>query len=128
MEADKLERAVALLRERLPGLMAVYHFGSTADGTAWPSSDVDLAVMGEGLVDGPALWNLRPELERVFGRDVDLLDLRRVSSVMQNQVLLGRRLWCRDPAAVDWQETAMLGMYRDLRELRVPILAELLKP
>ena len=37
---------VALLRQRVPGLMAVYAFGSQVQGTAGPHSDLDRLVVG----------------------------------------------------------------------------------
>lgn len=39
---------VALLLQRVPGLMAVYAFGSQVQGTAGLHSDLDLAVLVAG--------------------------------------------------------------------------------
>jgi predicted nucleotidyltransferase len=41
----KIEAIVGLLQQRLPDLLAVYAFGSRAQGAAGPDSDLDLAVL-----------------------------------------------------------------------------------
>ena len=43
--SEVIERAVRMLQGRLPGLLAVYGFGSQVQGTAGPDSDLDLAVL-----------------------------------------------------------------------------------
>jgi uncharacterized protein len=46
------------LQNQLPGLLAVYLFGSHAQGIAGPDSDVDLAVLLSGQADPVLLWQL----------------------------------------------------------------------
>ena len=55
---DVIERTVRTLQARLPGLLAVYGFGSRVQGTAGPDSDLDMAVLVE--------VHDRPELERAL--------------------------------------------------------------
>ena len=51
MPTPDLTPAVATLKARVPGLMAVYAFGSRIQGTAGPDSDLDLAVLvGDMLI------------------------------------------------------------------------------
>ena len=91
---------VALLRQRVPGLMAVYAFGSQVQGTAGPHSDLDLAVLVAGYAEPLQLWDLAAELADLTRCDVDLLDLRAANTVMQHQILTrGHRLWGIDPDA-----------------------------
>lgn len=85
---------VALLRRALPHALAIYAFGSRVQGGADARSDLDLAVLVAGYVDPLKLWDLAGELAELVACPVDLLDLRRASTVMQYQVLrTGRRLW-----------------------------------
>ena len=52
-------------------------FGSRAQGTAQPESDVDLLVtFEEGRTPGLAFVALCEELEALFGREVDVLTRR----------------------------------------------------
>ncbi len=91
---------VSTLRQRLPGLMAVYAFGSRATGQASPASDLDLAVLAEGYADPLTLFDLAGTLADTAQCPVDLLDLRAASTVMQHQVLTqGQRWWAQDVRA-----------------------------
>ena len=88
------------LRAAFPNALGIYAFGSQVQGTAGPHSDWDLAVLVAGYADPLALWDAGHALSRVLHRDVDLLDLRAASSVMQHQILTtGQRLWGKDPEA-----------------------------
>lgn len=49
---------LALLRARVPDLLAVYAFGSRVEGTAGVDSDLDLAVLVAGYADPVRLWEL----------------------------------------------------------------------
>lgn len=94
------QETVALLRQRLPKLLAVYLFGSHAQGAANRDSDIDIAVLVEGKLDPMQVWELAQTLAARAGCDVDLLDLRGTSTVMQYQVITtGVRLWSRDAQA-----------------------------
>jgi predicted nucleotidyltransferase len=88
------------LQNHLPDLLAVYLFGSHAQGTAGPDSDVDLAVLLPGEGDPVSLWQLSGELADIAGTPVDLIDLRATTTVMQYQIVTrGRRLWAKDVQA-----------------------------
>lgn len=90
MTTDEL---LGKLREGLaavPGVVAVYLFGSVARGQARPSSDVDLGVLYEvtppATLDGLGL-DLATELEAALGRRVDLVVLNRASADLIHRVL-----------------------------------------
>ncbi len=116
-----LQPIVHLLKERLPGLMAVYAFGSRVVNHGEYSrtdSDLDLAVLVEGYADPLTLFELSGALADVAGCPVDLLDLRAASTVMQHQVLTtGERLWAKDVQAGLF-EAAMLTEKLHLDERR----------
>ena len=99
---------VRLLRERLPGLLAVHAFGSRVHGTARQDSDLDLAVLVAGYADPLQLFDLSGELADLAGCPVDLVDLRAASTVLQHQVLMhGQRWWARDPEAGLFEAAAL---------------------
>ncbi|AKJ97032.1 MULTISPECIES: type VII toxin-antitoxin system MntA family adenylyltransferase antitoxin [Pseudomonas] len=88
------------LQHHLPDLLAVYLFGSHAQGTAGPDSDVDMAVLLAGQADPVLLWQLSGDLADIAGSPVDLIDLRGATTVMQYQIVTrGRRLWAKDVQA-----------------------------
>ncbi|MBD3897954.1 nucleotidyltransferase domain-containing protein [Halomonas sp. ML-15] len=114
-----------LLRQALPSLQAVYLFGSQASGQAQQDSDIDLAILLPSPADAEALWHLGDELAGMLGRDVDLVDLRNASTVMQHQVINhGTRLWQRDQAADEFEVTS-LSQYWDLQIMRSGILSDI---
>ena len=103
---------LSLLEHRLPTLMAAYAFGSSiadAGQHANAQSDLDLAVLVEGYADPVLLFELAGELADITRCQVDLLDLRAASTVMQSQILTqGQRLWAKDVRAGLF-EAAMLN-------------------
>lgn len=124
---EVIERVVRTLRGRLPGLLAVYAFGSRVQGTARPDSDLDMAVLVAGYADAVPLWQLGGELADIVGCVVDLLDLRAASTVMQHQVITsGERWWASDAQAALFEsailsektalDTARAGLLADIRE------------
>lgn len=119
---------VNLLQSRLPNLMAVYAFGSRVSGVATESSDWDLAVLVAGYVEPGVLWELSGTLAEMTGTEVDLVDLRAASTVMQYQVLtLGERWWLRADRAtlVGVWEAAMLSEMTELNSARAGLLADI---
>lgn len=114
---------VGLLRSRVDGLLAVYAFGSRIQGTADERSDLDLAVLVQGYADPLTLWDLAGEAADVAGCPVDLLDLRRASTVMQQQVLTkGERWWAVPGDEAGLFECAVLSEKLELDRARAPLL------
>ena len=124
---DVIERTVRTLQARLPGLLAVYGFGSRVQGTEGPDSDLDMAVLVAGYADVTLLWQLAGELADIAGCAVDLLDLRAAATVMQYQVVTpGERWWAQDAQAAMFEsailsektalDTARAGLLADIRE------------
>ena len=120
------EALVGLLRSRLDGLLAVYAFGSRVQGTADDGSDLDLAVLVKGYVDPLVLWELASEAADIAGCPVDLLDLRRASTVMQQQVLTkGERWWAALGNEAGLFECAVLSEKLELDRARAPLLRDI---
>ncbi len=108
---------------------AIYLFGSFGTDNAWPNSDVDIALLlppDEAKRAGPmALGNARVALERLLGKDVDLINLRQVSTVFQKEIIMAeRRIFCANAYAADEFEMLVLSYYQKLDEERADVLAE----
>ena len=111
------------LLDRVPGVQAVYAFGSQADGTAHPESDLDLAVLAASPLDPLVRWDAQEALAAALGTDVDLVDLRSASTVMRAEVLrTGRVVLDRDPTARAFWEVWTMSAYALLNEERQGIL------
>lgn len=120
------ESIVPELQNAIPGLIAVYLFGSTANGNERSDSDVDVAVLGPTLVDEVELWQLAQALATRLGRNVDLVDLSRASTVMRSQIIAtGMVLFDGDAAARRRFEGRAYADYARLNEERHEVLARL---
>ncbi|MDP1652669.1 MAG: nucleotidyltransferase domain-containing protein [Rhodocyclaceae bacterium] len=114
---------VALLRAGLPGLQAVYRYGSAGGIYERPESDVDVAVLADVPLDFSIQCRLAAEIARLVGRDVDLNDLRRLPVTLRVQIVTGgRRLFAANPAATEEYDSRVLSDYAYLNESRKAIL------
>lgn len=117
---EKLLRAI---RQDVPGLVALYLFGSAASVGMRKDSDLDLALLAERAVDPQTLSSVRERVEQAAGRDVHLIDLRRASTVFRHQVVAtGHVLLDRAPAAREFFEATAFSDYTRLNEERKGIL------
>lgn len=123
MIAERMSEALQRIEEVFPDLVAVILFGSQASGEARPDSDVDLALLRPQRSDAKQVFDLAGELAGILGRDVDLIDLQSVSTVLRLQVLKHAQvLLDRDPAARLAFEARCLSEYGRFVEERRPIL------
>lgn len=112
-------------RSALPHLRALILFGSRAAGTNGPDSDLDLAVLLPKPADPVWLWEAGEAIARQLNVDVDLVDLRTASTVMQFQIITtGRRLFA-DGAEADRYDAYIMSAMTSLNEARAPLLADI---
>lgn len=120
------DQIVTLLKSSLDGLLAIYQFGSSGTPYERPDSDIDLAVLAEKPLDPVMLWNLAQEISARLHRDIDVLDLRSVSTVMRAQVIAyGQRLYCTKVLVCDLFEVMAYSSYVRLNESRRDILDDI---
>lgn len=99
-EGVNFDPVVNAIRSAIPEVQALYLFGSVATGQDRSDSDVDLAVLAPRPLDQLSRWRLQESIAAELGRDVDLVDLRAASTVMQVQVLdTGRVLFEADASS-----------------------------
>lgn len=114
-----------LLQQRLPNLMAVYAFGSQVSGDADKNSDLDLAVLVAGYADVIELWDISSDIAELVNCEVDLLDFRAASTVMQYQILTtGERLFAID-SSVGVYEAMVLSQMTALNEARAGVIQDI---
>jgi len=123
---DKLIEAVT---SHYPDVQAIYLFGSWGTEYMREESDVDIALLlphkkakeSKSLQMSP----LQFELEKLFKRNVDLINLRQVSTVLQKEIILAeRRMDCRDENAAAEFEMMTASYYQKLNEERASILID----
>ena len=114
-----------------PDTQAIYLFGSYGTDDEWPASDVDIALLlppAQAKQAGSLMMSqLSVELESLLKRDVDLINLRRVSTVFQKEIIFAeRRIFCADEYAADEFEMLTLSYYQRLNEERAEIIEDAL--
>jgi len=110
-----------------PAVQGIYLFGSYAVGEERPDSDMDVAVLlphelakrEKNLI----LSECRFALENALHREVELLNARQVTTVMQKEIIGGRLIHASDRLAVEEFEMLVLSYYQKLNEERQGILA-----
>jgi uncharacterized protein len=112
-----LDDLLGEIRRAQPGVLGVWLFGSHAKGTARRDSDIDLAILGPATLDAVQVFDLGLALGVIAGRDVDLVDARRLPIVLRKEVVVGGRL----VAALDANQCAVfeadtLAMYVAFRD------------
>jgi predicted nucleotidyltransferase len=113
-----------VVEEIFPEALGVWIYGSFADGSARADSDLDIAVLPDRplKMDWDDLGRFG-DLTLRLGRDVDLVDLRRVPPLLRFEIFSsGVRIAARDPAACDFFETAAISGYQRLNVERRDLL------
>jgi predicted nucleotidyltransferase len=115
IKPEDLQKAVDILDRRF-GLDSLWLFGSEAQGTARPDSDVDLAALFKGRPTPVEVFEVQAELAEILGRDVDLVNLDRVSPILGRQVLRqGRLMMDRNPNRRYAFFSRTISMYEDVK-------------
>ncbi len=122
---------IDIILTHYPQTQAIYLFGSYQTDDEQPTSDVDIAILlppRQAKAAGSlALSALRSELEAYLERDVDLINLRRVSTVLQKEVVAAdRRIYCADAYAAAEFEMLTFSYYQKLNEERSNIIRDAL--
>ncbi len=114
-----------ILRAQVADPVAVYLFGSVAQGDTSATSDLDIAVLAARPLTEAHRLAVEEQLAVAAGRDVDLVDLRRASTVLRAQVVgHGRLLFETDATARELFEDLVYSAYADLNEARRAIIED----
>lgn len=126
---EQIAASVEIIRRDFPSMQAIYLFGSYAQGTPSADSDVDIAVLLPveiARATGDLRWSdTALALSKHLRRDVDLVNLRLVSTVFQNQIIhTGRLIYSGDERARQEFEMLTLSFYMKLNEERAEIMRQ----
>ncbi|MCK5680308.1 nucleotidyltransferase domain-containing protein [bacterium] len=108
--------------------LAIYRFGTWGTVDQRPDSDIDLAVLALSPLDSVACWNLAQQLASMAGRDVDLVDLLKASTVLRMQIVAsGERFFCVSNNEAESFEDTVFSSYVRFNEERHLILEDVKK-
>ena len=122
------EQIIQTILTHYSQVQAVYLFGSYGTENERSSSDVDIALLLPPDIAVAAgsllLGELHLALAELLGKEVDLVNLRQVSTVFQKEIVMtGQQIFCADAYAADEFEMLTLSFYQKLNEERRDILA-----
>jgi predicted nucleotidyltransferase len=109
-----------------PTVQGIYVFGSRAVGQEWSDSDLDVALLLPPELakheKNMILSECRFAMESALHSEVDLLNARQVSTVIQKQIISGRLIHSPAQQAAEEFEMLVLSYYQKLTEERKDIL------
>ncbi|WP_315119180.1 type VII toxin-antitoxin system MntA family adenylyltransferase antitoxin [uncultured Clostridium sp.] len=101
----------------------IYVFGSAAKGILREDSDIDIAFLSEESFSDYEIFMIAQELASNLNRDIDLIDLKKASTVFKAQIVgTGIKIYCTDETKRMYFEMRTLKEYALLNEEREIIL------
>ena len=126
------ETIVKTVLSYYPDVEAIYLFGTYLTPDQQQDSDADIAVLfpheRARLLRNLVMSDCRDALENVLKRTVDLINLRMVNTVFQNEIIQhGRIIYQQNELIVDEFEMQVMSSYQKLNEERAGILEDILE-
>ncbi|OEG62851.1 putative nucleotidyltransferase [Halanaerobium saccharolyticum] len=100
----------------------IYLFGSYAKGKERPDSDLDLAFLSSKEIDDYQRFLTAQKLASKLNIEVDLIDLKKASTVFKAQIIQGKLLYAEDKQQQQEFEMLTLKKYARLNEERKEII------
>ena len=114
------------IQQHIADVEAVWVYGSVAKDSAGEKSDIDIAVLASMPISFQVRLDTIVALNSVLGREVDLVDMRSVATVMRKEVVVhGKRIYCTDVPRCELYEDFIYADYARLNEERALILADI---
>ncbi len=110
-----------------PDTEAIYVFGSYADSSYRPDSDVDIAILANEL-QPKEIWNLKGDISKKVNKDVDLVSLNSVGRVLQYEILWkGIRIYEKDAESIAMKEMRILSLCNEYLEQTQELAEEIVR-
>lgn len=123
----QVKSIVEHLIRRLAAFLIIL-YGSAVQDKLRADSDVDLAFLSQDVFSDYDIFLVAQELASILHRDVDLIDLRKASTVLQAQVVAkGKVLFCSDERERMVFAMTALKKYAKLNEERRCILDKIIE-
>jgi predicted nucleotidyltransferase len=107
VDFDTIIKAVL---ELLPNSEAIYVYGSYANASFRPDSDIDIAIMSKDI-SAVELWNLSGELSYILNTEVDLVNIYDVGNVLQYEILYkGIRIYAKNIDTTLMEEVRIISI------------------
>lgn len=130
MAAEKSERTIReVVLRYYPEAQGIYLFGTYGTENEKPDSDIDIGLLlpvEQAKREKNLGWSAcRFAIEDALQKEVDLLNAREVSTILQKEIVYrGTLIHAADQYAVDEFEMLVLSYYQKLNEERTGIIEE----
>jgi predicted nucleotidyltransferase len=112
--SEDLSKRIIDFLSRHVDIVAIYIFGSVATAKNRSGSDIDVAIMVRGQVNGMEQARLETSLSNILRKDVDLVMFGEATPLLQHQILkYGDLIYERDPKERTRQEVSARREYLD---------------
>lgn len=126
-----METTITEFCKAIPGVVAVYLFGSHAKGRATIGSDVDVAILfhPQKIPDGQKILDLQEALAgKLQVPSVDVIVMNRVNPILKYQIFrFGKLLVQNNMKQLNSFRVRSLTDYADVKRMRAPIERAILK-
>lgn len=120
-------KVLEVLKARLNPII-IYVFGSYAAGELRTDSDIDIAFLSDEEFSAYEIFMIAQEIADILARDVDLVDLKGVSTVFKAQIVgKGKIIFCSDESRKAIFQMMALKEYAMLNEDRAVVLESIKK-
>lgn len=128
VDLQNTEAKIISLLTSIANVKAIYMYGSIITEYFNDESDIDIAILLDKKIEIQTLYEINMKLASTLDKDVDLVQLDNVSTVLQFQVIqTGKRIFCKDEKYCNRYESQIFCEYIELNELRKPYLDEIKK-
>jgi predicted nucleotidyltransferase len=122
------QKAIKIIRDRIPDVRFIYVFGSFADATTHPESDIDLAFYSPVPSDDLSVWETEQAIASVYNKDVDLVDMSKAGDVLKMEIICkGEIVYNISENDRGFFESRIVEDYMDYKEWVRPIEEEIVK-
>lgn len=128
LDSLNMELKIISLLTSSVNIKAIYLYGSAITEYFNEESDIDIAILLDKKIDFSALFELQVLLSKEMNKDIDLVQLDTVSTVLQMQVIQsGKRIFCNDVFYCNKYESQIFSEYVELNEMRKSYLDDIAK-
>ncbi len=127
IDKDKVNKIIQFLTENIKPYL-IYLFGSSVNGIFREDSDIDIAFISDINTTDYEIFMLAQKLANILKRDVDLINLKKASTVFRIQVIAkGEKIYCIDNKRRAYFEMYAFKDYATLNEEREIVLKNIKK-
>ncbi|MBV4427567.1 type VII toxin-antitoxin system MntA family adenylyltransferase antitoxin [Clostridium tyrobutyricum] len=127
IDENSIHKIIKFLKENIKPHL-IYIFGSSVNGIFREDSDIDIAFKSEHELTPYQVFMFSQSLADILGRDVDLIDLNKASTVFKVQIIAkGKCVYCSDDVKKAYFEMYAYKDYAKLNEEREVILNNIKK-